>query len=259
MLLSRLWARRAPPSKPSLPPGHRLYVIGDIHGRSDLLAPLLAAVADDVRVDPAAEPLIVSLGDYCDRGLGSAQVLDLLTGPLPAPLVALRGNHEQMLLDFLEDAAVLDSWRRFGGAETLFSYGVDVREVQHGRGLEAAQGAFRAQMPAAHLAFLQSTAPSFTLGDYFFCHAGVRPGTPLEQQQPADLLWIRDEFLNSAAAHGKIVVHGHTPTPSPEFRANRINLDTGAYASGSLTCLRLQDADRHILSATPEGARWRPA
>jgi serine/threonine protein phosphatase 1 len=152
-----------------------------------------------------------------------------------------------MLLHFLEDASGLRRWRSLGGLETLFSYGVDVREAMTGRGFEAAQYSLLRAFPDEHRQFLLGLARSAICGDYFFCHAGVRPGVPLAEQGPNDLIWIRDEFLTSDADHGKVVVHGHTPVPQPDFRPNRINLDTGAFATGRLTCLRLLGETQTIL------------
>jgi serine/threonine protein phosphatase 1 len=90
---------------------------------------------------------------------------------------------------------------------------------------------------------------SFTSGDYFFCHAGICPGVPLEAQQAEDLFWIRDEFLAAKGTHEKIIVHGHTPVEEPEIHHNRINLDTGAYISGRLTCLVLENTMKDFLVA----------
>jgi serine/threonine protein phosphatase 1 len=163
----------------------------------------------------------------------------LVASAFPTPIISLLGNHETMLLNFLEDASGLQRWRSLGGLETLYSYGVDVREAMTGRGFEAAQYSLLRAFPDEHRQFLLQLPRSVTCGDYFFCHAGVRPGVPLDQQDPDDLIWIRDEFLTSDMDHGKVIVHGHTPVPQPDVRSNRINLDTGAFATGRLTCLRL--------------------
>lgn len=245
------------PGAPALPDGQRVYAVGDIHGRADLLARVLGAIAEDLTAFPCAAPVIVTLGDYIDRGPDSARVLSLLCEPQGAPLVALRGNHEQMLLDFLDDPQVVNEWRRFGGLETLFAYGVDVRVVMQGAGMDEACADLKRRMPLAHLDFLRATVFNFELGDYYFCHAGVQPGVALEMQSAQDLIWIRDGFLQSARPHGKIIVHGHTPCEAPEVLGNRINLDTGAYASGLLTCLRLEKSERLLLFANDAGAVWK--
>jgi serine/threonine protein phosphatase 1 len=222
----------------------RLYVIGDIHGRLDLLDQLIDTIHRDVE-EYGSVALTVTLGDYIDRGPASRGVLDrLISNPFPTPLVALKGNHEALLQAFLTNPAVGKHWRSLGGAETLYSYGVPVGMLMAEKDYAEAADRLRAALPAGHFRFLQSLKTSFSHGKYFLCHAGVRPGVPLENQQEEDLLWIRDEFLNSKIDFGKIVVHGHTPRPEPEVLPNRINIDTGAFATGQLTCVVLE-RDRH--------------
>lgn len=219
----------------------RLYVIGDIHGRLDLLDRVIAAIGRDVERH-GSDALTVTLGDYIDRGPASRGVLDRLIGnPFPTPHVALKGNHEELLEGFIDDPTVAEHWRRLGGLETLHSYGVPVSGVMVGKNYEEAADRLRAALPAEHASFLQSLKTSLSYGRYFLCHAGVRPGVPLEKQSAKDLLWIRDEFLNSTKDFGKIVVHGHTPVEEPEVLANRINIDTGAFATGRLTCVVLTE------------------
>jgi len=211
----------------------RAYVIGDIHGRSDLLDQMVEEITRDLEKSPVAEGLTVTLGDYVDRGPDSRGVLDrLASNPFPTKYIALKGNHEALFEAFLRDPTVASQWRRFGGLETLHSYGVPVAAVMVGKGFEEASNALRQSVPPEHFRFLGSLRFSLSLGDYFLCHAGVRPGVALEQQRPEDLLWIREEFLNSRMGFGKIVVHGHTPTASPEVLPTRINIDTGAFATG---------------------------
>jgi diadenosine tetraphosphatase ApaH/serine/threonine PP2A family protein phosphatase len=220
----------------------RIYAIGDIHGRLDLLDRVIAAIHRDVEVHGPGG-LTVTLGDYIDRGLDSRGVLDrLAVNPFPTSYIALKANHESMLEAFLADPALGRYWGSQGGEETLRSYDVLVRKRM--RSYEAAADRLRAALPAAHVSFLQSLKTSLSHGKYFFCHAGVRPGIPLERQSDEDLLWIRDEFLDSKLNFGKVVIHGHTPVPEPEVRPNRINVDTGAFATGRLTCVAL-DEDGH--------------
>jgi serine/threonine protein phosphatase 1 len=234
---------------PSLPQPDRLYVIGDIHGRSDLLDRMVIEIARDLETRPVGASLTVTLGDYVDRGADSRGVLDrLVRNPFPTPLVALKGNHESLFAAFLNDASVADHWRRLGGLETLHSYGVPVASLMMGRDYEEAAAGLRAAIPPAHLEFLGSLRTSLSVGRYFMCHAGVRPGVPLERQSEEDLLWIRAEFLSSQANFGKIIVHGHTPTESPEVLPNRINVDTGAFITGRLTCAVLDQGDPRFLS-----------
>jgi serine/threonine protein phosphatase 1 len=227
----------------------RCYVIGDIHGRSDLLDQIVDKIARDIEQDPAAKNLTITLGDYVDRGPDSRGVLDRLArNPFPTDYIALKGNHEELFETFLMKPTIGPQWRRLGGLETLHSYKVPVADLMVGKGFEEAAQALRQTLPEAHSAFLGSLKLSLTVGSYFFCHAGVRPGISLEQQRAEDLLWIRGEFLSSEAQFGKIVVHGHTPTQSPEVLVNRINIDTGAFATGRLTCLVIEDTGLRFLS-----------
>ena len=227
--------------QPRLPEGIRIYAFGDIHGRSDLLKEMFTVIDTDLARNPVSRPIEVFLGDYIDRGPNSAQTLDLLIERnLSHETVFLRGNHEAYFLEVLRDPSKLEDWRQFGGLQTLMSYG-----IQPSLNPDAAEqtdliGELTKVMPADHLRFLQSLKPSFLCGDFFFVHAGVRPGIPLKEQQEADLLWIRNEFLDSEENFGKFIVHGHTPVPEPDIRPNRINIDTGAYATGNLTLLTIQ-------------------
>ena len=239
-----------------MPEPERLYVIGDIHGRSDLLDRLTAEIVRDLDVHPVASALTVTLGDYVDRGADSRGVLDrLIRNPFPTALVSLKGNHESLMAAFLDDPTVAGHWRRLGGLETLHSYGVPVAALMMGRDYPQAAAGLRAAVPPSHLAFLGSLRTSMTVGKYFLCHAGVRPGVPLDRQAEEDLLWIRDEFLSSRADFGKIVVHGHTPAESPEVLPNRINVDTGAFMTGRLTCAVLEQARVRFLSTAPDTER----
>jgi serine/threonine protein phosphatase 1 len=222
----------------------RLYVIGDIHGRADLLDRMVEEISRDLQASPIDDCLTVTLGDYIDRGPDSRGVIDRLArNPFPTDYVALKGNHEALLEQFLRDPSVADHWRRLGGLETLHSYGVAVGAMMLGRDYREGAAALRAAVPVEHRTFLASLKLSVTLGRYFLCHAGVRPGVPLARQSEDDLLGIRDEFLGSASDFGKIVVHGHTPIEVPAVLPNRINIDTGAFMTGRLTCVVLE-ADR---------------
>jgi serine/threonine protein phosphatase 1 len=235
--------------KPRVPDGLRVYAIGDIHGRADLLGRLITQIADDIERSPIPTSLCVLLGDYVDRGSQSRFVLDMLSADLfPTEMVPLRGNHEMMFLEFLSDAGAGASWRGNGGVETVHSYGIDVSGFRKGRDLEQVAHQFRSEVPAAHIEFLRKTQLSITVGDYFFCHAGIRPGVPLDLQQEEDLLWIREEFLFSEVDHGKVIVHGHTPVLEPDVRPNRINVDTGAYITGRLSALVLEEERQRFLS-----------
>jgi serine/threonine protein phosphatase 1 len=195
--------------------------------------------------------VLLYVGDYVDRGLESRQVIDrLLTRPPEGfEVVHLRGNHEEAFLGFLEGKPIAFDWFKYGGLETLYSYEVAIpRKPSTDREFDEVRRQAVAAVPPAHVEFLRTCGLWHVEGDYAFVHAGIRPGVPLESQHPADLLWIRDAFLASRADHGgKIIVHGHTICERPEIRPNRINIDTGAYASGRLTCLVLEGADRRFL------------
>lgn len=228
-------------ARPCIPAGLRIYAVGDIHGRADLLAPLLARIDADLSTHPIAQPCQVFLGDYIDRGPHSRQVIDLLTARRRRQqMLFLRGNHEDFALEFLSDPTKLSEWKQAGGMSTLLSYGVKIADRTDPAGEREAAIAFRRALPPSHVHFLQSLILSFQCGDYFFAHAGARPGIPLRQQHQQDLLWIRDDFLLHEEDFGKVVVHGHTPVTTPDIRPNRINIDTGAYATSRLTCLVLE-------------------
>lgn len=226
---------------PRLPEGIRIYAFGDIHGRSDLLKEMFAVIDADIAQNPVNRPIEVFLGDYIDRGPDSAHTLDLLIERgLHRETVFLKGNHEAFLLEVLRDPTKLEDWRQFGGLQTLMSYGV--QPTLNPDSVEQADliRALAEVMPGDHLRFLEGLKLTFVCGDFFFVHAGVRPGIPLKEQQESDLLWIRNEFLDSDENFGKFIVHGHTPVQKPDIRPNRINIDTGAYATGNLTLLTIQ-------------------
>lgn len=237
-------------SPASVPDGFRVYAIGDIHGRDDLLEQMHALIDEDFTRNSPAVVHLIYLGDYIDRGPDSAAVIErLATGHRDFVNVGLvRGNHEEMLLRFLKDHSTGPAWLQLGAPETLSSYGIDTLKTVRKDGCAALSRQLNDALPAHHRALLERLVPSITIGDYFFCHAGVRPGVPLDQQRPEDLAWIRSPFLDAKDDFGKVVVHGHTPTEQPEYRPNRINIDTRAYASGRLTCLVLEGSTRRILS-----------
>ena len=238
---SRLLQNERPAAR--LPDGIRIYAIGDIHGRADLLEALLRQIDADCTLYPSSRPIVVFLGDYIDRGPASRQVLDLLLGcQRTKEAVFLRGNHDNFVRRFLSSPAVLDEWRLYGGLETLVSYGLKPsinpgvpEQRQLAKELEKST-------PERHLEFLDSLNLSFNCGDFLFVHAGIRPGVPIRKQKEEDLLWIREEFLSCEQRFEKFVVHGHTPVRAPDIRSNRINIDTGAFATGRLTCIVIEGA-----------------
>ncbi len=226
----------------------RLYIIGDIHGRSDLLDRIVDQINRDIEKYDSGKCLTITLGDYVDRGPDSRGVLERLSrNPFPTRYIALKGNHEALLSDFLHDPGVAGSWRRMGGLETLYSYRIPTADLMLGKGFDEAARALRAAIPDEHRAFLASLKPCASNEDYFLCHAGIRPGTPFERQNIKDLLWIRDEFLNSERHFGKMVIHGHSPNEWPQIMPNRVNIDTGAFATGRLTCLVVEGDRRRFL------------
>jgi serine/threonine protein phosphatase 1 len=250
---ARLLGRK--PARPAPSTGGRLvYAVGDVHGRLDLLDPLLRDIAGDVVTShPAERPLMVMLGDYVDRGPDSQGVIDRLLRLKRDPrfeVVTLKGNHEDFLLRFLLDPAVGYALVANGGGATLQSYGVRPTPSAGEAGAwGAVREAFAAALPPSHKAFLEQLQLSAVAGDYAFVHAGVRPGAPLEAQSEQDLMWIRYEFLQCKDDFGKVVVHGHTPSSQAELLENRLGIDTGAYASGVLTAVRLLGHDRRLLQA----------
>jgi serine/threonine protein phosphatase 1 len=245
-MITRRPGRASPPSEavvPKAPLDSRIYAIGDVHGRADLLRQLHRLIHEDAYRRQAPRNVVVYLGDYVDRGDESRAVIDLLLDePLPSfESIYLKGNHEESMLRFLEDTSVGPAWLFYGGGQTLASYGVRPPEVPlNPRELMRAQSELAERLPPRHRRFMVDLALTHAEGDYFFAHAGVRPGVPFDQQTAQDLLWIRDDFLLSEENFGKIVVHGHTITQRPEVKRNRIGIDTGAFASGRLTCLILE-------------------
>ena len=227
--------------QPRLPDGICVYAFGDIHGRSDLLKKMFTVIDADMERNPASRSIEVFLGDYIDRGPDSAHTLDLLLDrSLYRETVFLKGNHEAYFLEVLRDPGKLDDWRQFGGLQTLMSYGIQPSINPDASEQTDLIRALTEVMPNDHVRFLEGLKATFVCGDFFFVHAGVRPGIPLKEQQEADLLWIRSEFLDSDEDFGKFIVHGHTPVREPDVRPNRINIDTGAYATGNLTLLTIE-------------------
>ncbi len=242
----RLGAARV---RPCVPDGTRIYAIGDIHGRSDLLDALQRKMLDDAAVEAGKSVVQIFLGDYVDRGSDSKGVVDWLLRPPPEgwERICLKGNHEATLLDFLDEPGIFSQWRHYGGLETLHSYGVDLKSLRGEDAPEVLQENFKGKLPDTHRAFFSALPLTVQFGDYFFAHAGIRPGRRLENQREEDLLWIRDEFLVSQMDFGKIVVHGHSAQEAPEILPNRINLDSGAYITGKLSCLVLDGDEQRIL------------
>ena len=234
---------------PSGPAGQTAYVVGDIHGRLDLLDQLLERIGRDIAERRPEKTLIVFLGDLLDRGPDSAGVVERLRTYRGEGVrtVFLLGNHEEVLLRILAgEAQLIPSWLKFGGAQCLRSYGGDPLRIAT-LGDEAAVEAIRGVIPSEHLEFISSFADTCRFGDYLLVHAGIRPGIELDQQAQQDLRWICEPFLGDDTDHGFVVIHGHTIRPEIEERPNRIGIDTGAYATGVLTALVIDGPERRHL------------
>lgn len=249
-------SRHGPPATD----GRLIYAVGDLHGRLDLLDRVMAAIGRDAR-KAAHRPVLVFLGDYIDRGAQSKGVIDRLIELANGgdfELRALKGNHEEALLKFVADGGFGPKWCDHGGEATLASYGVAPPRMRSDPDAwSTTREAFMAALPQAHLGFFNSLELSATYGEYLFVHAGVRPDAPLAAQAEHDLLWIRAPFLDIGEAFEKIVVHGHTPQPAPHMGDHRIGIDTGAYASGLLTAVRLEGAARRFIQAAQAPSRRR--
>lgn len=232
--------------------GRLIYAIGDTHGRFDLLQDLLSEIVADARnSNPAQRPMLIFLGDYIDRGPESRFVVECLCQLLTRRDVevrALMGNHEEALLGFLEDPATAAGWLDFGGLATLTSYGVAPPASRvDPAAFETCRNQLAAAIPPRHLKFLRELELSVVVGDYLFVHAGVRPGVPLADQNPRDLLWIRQEFLRSRRPCDKVVVHGHSADEEAHVLPHRLGIDTGAYATGLLTAARIDDGGVRLI------------
>ncbi|MEO1013772.1 MAG: metallophosphoesterase family protein [Pseudomonadota bacterium] len=223
-----------------------LYAIGDVHGRVDLLDAMIARINSAPSTKPKR---LVFLGDYVDRGPASAEVIQrLISLQKEEPkTVLLKGNHEAALLSFLEDPDRHDAWLEWGGVETMESYRVE-RPLARAPGDLAAE--LRDRMPDAHLRFLRGLRLSYEAGDYYFVHAGIRPGVALCDQDERDLLWIREAFHNAPASARpeKTIVHGHHPTRKPLDQGWRIGVDTGAVWSGALSAVEIDGPSRRFIS-----------
>jgi serine/threonine protein phosphatase 1 len=235
-------------------PGERVYAIGDIHGRHDLLQQLVGEIRSDNAARAAALTKIVILGDFIDRGPQSAEIVQRLMRytKASANCVVLLGNHEQTMLAALDGhPQALRAWLRLGGAETLRSWGVGDAAIETADPSEILREAQR-KIPRETIRWMANRLLTHRTGNVLFVHAGIRPGVALEEQRPNDLLWIRDEFLDCEADHTVLVVHGHSIRElGPEIKSNRIGIDTGAYRTGRLTALAMEDNRYWTLSTQP--------
>jgi len=225
-----------------------------VHGRLDLLLKMYDAIIEHRDRNPVADWRIIHLGDYVDRGAESKGVIDFLIRATDqeSRVITLAGNHDVGFLDFLARPDPEGLFARNGGGETALSYGVRI-DFSDPAALPAQAQALREAVPEAHRAFIQRLKFSCEFGDFFFCHAGIRPRIPLDSQDPNDLIWIRDAFLKFKGLHPKIIVHGHTPWPEVDIRANRVNVDTGAFRTGMLTALVVEGGDKHVMQVAGWG------
>jgi serine/threonine protein phosphatase 1 len=239
--------------------GELIYAIGDIHGRYDLVKVLLELVLKDWRArSPERRPLLIFCGDYVDRGPQSAETVEAMVWLQRRSDVQpcfLKGNHEAAMMRFLDNPLDAAGWLRFGGVETLQSYGVRAPAADDPRACLRARDLLLQRMPSSHLRFLERLELMLVVGDYAFVHAGVQPGTDLKSQREEDLLWIRQEFLEDEGPFEKIIVHGHSwADAQPQVLPHRIGIDTGAYATGVLSAIRLDGEDIGLIQATAEVA-----
>ncbi|HEY3848601.1 MAG TPA: metallophosphoesterase [Acetobacteraceae bacterium] len=232
----------------AVPPGRRIYAIGDIHGCDAQLARLHEIIAEDLARRPVDTAVLLHIGDYVDRGADTAGVLARLAAGSPVdsiPTVNLLGNHDDTMLNALSgDRAAATDWLFAGGRPALQSYGIDP---------DSPRESWPARMPPEHLEFLRRLSLCHQEGGYFFVHAGVRPGIALDQQTREDMLRIRQPFLYTERDLGAVVVHGHTPVKVPVVQHNRVAIDTGAVFGGVLTCVVLEGETIGFLTADPVG------
>ena len=230
--------------------GRTIYAVGDIHGRLDLLREVHKKIDEDKKTLGATTVSEVYLGDYIDRGPNGAEVVShLIARARHCETIFLRGNHEQMLLNFIDGNDCLEDWRKFGGAPTLLSYRMRSEQLARDVPEETVRAELMRRLPSEHQRFYAETSSYCDAEPYLFVHAGIRPSVALEKQSLKDLLTIRTDFLEFKGDLGRIVVHGHTPVMKPDLRPNRINLDTGAFATHQLTCLRVDESGAHVLGA----------
>jgi len=252
-LLDRLF-----PPKTRSTNGRRIYAIGDVHGRYDLLVRLLRHIEQDQKGRPIVETHVVMLGDYIDRGSQSREVCELMQAMAPSPFFhCLRGNHEQVMLDVLDGGCIaLHHWMNFGGAETLQSWGVSQKLIDTMQSDPTADvnviEAFRSQVSPAIESWLRELPSYRLLGDYLFVHAGVRPKVALEKQSDSDLLWIREPFLSSKVRYPWCVIHGHSQSDQADVHHHRIGIDTGAYRTGVLTAIGIEEEEYWIIQTEPD-------
>lgn len=255
------WLKSLPRVEPYIPEQQLVYAVGDVHGMIDLLKALVRKILKDAAGFPDFRARIIFLGDFIDRGDHSKGVIDQLIAYSQLTHVDwtfLKGNHEESLLRFLKDPEFGPQWLAYGAAPTFASYGVSLpANRQDSEAWSATAEALVAAIGPSHMAFLESLSTSYSCGSYFFAHAGVRPGVPLSEQSKNDLLWIRGQFLHDKRNLPAIIVHGHSPDAEPFIDHRRIGVDTGAYATGRLTAVRLMGSGAELISVMSPNGRSR--
>lgn len=257
-MLSRLLPNRPARLASRTPAGCVIWAVGDIHGRSDLADRLIQAIRADLHGSEATRKVVVFLGDLIDRGLDSRGVLNQLSNLAADPGLEVRfvrGNHEDRMEAFLHDPEVGPGWCDYGGRDTLLSYGVQPPKTDSPDAWAEVSRALGEALPESHRELLASQENSVSIGDYFFAHAGAKPGIALPAQSPRDLMWIRGPFLDHEGPFEQVVVHGHTPADAVHSDSRRIGLDTGAYASNVLSAVRLEGETRTVMQATGRAGR----
>lgn len=236
---------------PKIPNGRRIYAIGDVHGSANLLNCLIDRILADSAERGRQQGTLIILGDFIDRGSQSLEIVQGLYAQRELKnLIVLLGNHEAAMISaYRGDQKAIEFWLKFGGIETLQSFGVDVAAIDMEQ-IHSVTGMLQRHVPFEIINWMETLPTSYRAGDYLFVHAGIRPGVHLRRQRSADLLWIRDAFLDSEENHGVVVVHGHSPTGHVDFRSNRIGIDTGAYESGILSAIGLEGEERWVIDTT---------
>lgn len=224
-----------------------IYAVGDVHGCYELLLEAERRILADAAGNDA---LVVYLGDYVDRGPSSRDVLEHFCNPAPQSCrrITLCGNHDEAFLKLLNEPRIAADWLRFAGRDALMSYGIDARYILRHGGIAALEAALEQMVPSRHKSLIESMPVLVEIGELIFVHAGIRSGVPLASQIDDDFLWIREPFLTRGPELPLIVIHGHTPTKHPYFGNGRIGIDTGAYATGNLTVVRIVNRQVTVLS-----------
>lgn len=228
----------------------RLYAIGDVHGRLDLLQQMHRLIGSDLDQRPTHDWRIIHLGDYIDRGPSSKEVLDFLVemSSRDDRIISLLGNHDDGFLTYLTTGDIAGIFALHGGTETARSYGVQIDFTDADLACRGHAALVKA-VPQSHIDFIRAMPRSVEFGDFFFCHAGINPASPLSAQDPEDLIWIRTAFLKWTTPFEKVIIHGHTPQGAIDIHPNRVNLDTYAWESGQLSAIVIDDTEKRFIEA----------